>query len=382
MPGWRVAAFTVLVGTTVAMACRYTVRELGFVNLEGQPWTLVQFVTDPSSSPTPLPNDSNVAAVQISPEDDPNHPAVLAAGEETRAVLLDGKGRALAMRTTDPISEALHSPLRSQLANESLESFAFVLVKPGSDETENARAREMAATAEAKLAALAPHLPRPVAHPLRVIELTPEQVERERVTLWSLGLDEIDGAALSIIYGRGRRAGPPIHSTFDDAELATQLALVGESCECETDRAWLLEPTIPMQWPDAAALEAPGVLGFDPASPMVHAEVRRILARGDFGIGRGTNADGNRPKDLTEIVFGYTEVSLDDPLPDTTPAPLAPTAAGPPPPSVQIRRGDDWGFEETEQTADDEENALSPTIVATLIVITLSVAAALVLLRR
>jgi len=153
-----------------------------------------------------------------------------------------------------------------------------------------------------------------------------------------------------VIYGRGRRAGEPLAGDFNETEFTTQLALVGESCECETDRAWLLEPTAPMRWPERIAERAPGALGFDPESPMVKAEISRILSRGDFGTGRSTQGDGRRPKDLAEIVFGYSEHTLDDRLGESNrPAPAAAAAEAKgaviSSPKVVIRRDDGWDFQ-------------------------------------
>ena len=74
-PG-AVAGLVALGIATSAMACRYTVRELGFVNLQGRPWTVVE-VTAETDVSTYLPVDANVNVVRINPNVDPNHPAVM-----------------------------------------------------------------------------------------------------------------------------------------------------------------------------------------------------------------------------------------------------------------------------------------------------------------
>jgi hypothetical protein len=359
--------FAVFVMATCAYACRYTVRELGFVNLDGTPWTLVYLSTDPSFTLPVLANDVNVRSIVVDPTTDPNHPAALMSDQTVTAVLLGPTGRTLSLHSDDPIREATESPLRRRLAAEALDTFAFLLLKLGQDENENDHARRVAAGARGKLAALAPHLPRPVSHPLRVIELTAEDAANEHVLLWSLGIDQSDNAAIAIVYGRGRRAGEPLFGAFDETELTTQLALVGESCECETDRAWLNEPTAPMRWPEASAYAAPEALGFDPASPMVHAEVRRILARGDFGVGRPAKATGNRPKDLSEIVFGYTEVALEERLPETQPIHRPLPSTPPVAPNVELRRDDGWGFDEPTSTPLDEPRSSGRFLLVTAI---------------
>ena len=369
-----------LLMTTTAWACRYTVREIGFVNLQGDNWTLVQVTSDPSDEPILPEGDVNLDLEIINPLDDPNHPAVIALdGMNGHAIVgSDGRARTLGdISLEQAIEQCLTSDLRTTIATEALDTFAFVLVIPGPDDEENARARAAAATAQQQLTALAPHLPKPVKNPLQVIELTPEQVAEEDILLWSIGADDTSHASLVVMYGRGRRAGPPIQEDYEGTELTTQLALIGESCECETDRAWLKEPIALMQ-SDAVSRNAPDKLGFDPASPMVQAEIVRILARGDFGSGRQKpgQGDGRRPKDLAEIVFGYTERSLDERFGDnqktiaedrstvaTAPS-SSPTMPGA---EVVTRRDDGWDFEpeepkptQTSPIADNAPEASSP----------------------
>lgn len=369
MPKLLIPALLVTLAiTTTAFACRYTVREIGFVNLQGENWTLVQVSEEPSRDFILPEGDVNLELAFINPSDDPNHPAVVALNGREGHVILGPDGRTMVLEdaTLDQaLRRCLASDLRTTIATEALDTFAFVLVVPGPDADENARARAAAATAQQQLTALAPHLPKPVKNPLQVIELTPEQVAEEDILLWSIGADDTSRASLVVMYGRGRRAGPPIQEDYEGTELTTQLALIGESCECETDRAWLKEPIALMQT-DAVSRDAPDRLGFDPASPMVQAEIVRILARGDFGTGRQKpgEGDGRRPKDLAEIVFGYTERSLDDRFGDnqrtiaedraTVSTPPSPTPAMPGA-EVVTRRDDGWDFEPEEP---------EPTIIA------------------
>lgn len=383
-----VVCLVVLAIASSAMACRYTVRELGFVNLQGRPWTLVE-VTTSEDTTLIAPSDANLGVATINPTVDPNHPAVLATQGRDGVVLMSPDGRALQIEGADPLSQSITSPLRERIANEALDTFAFVLVLTGEDEIENQRAQSLARSAHTRLNALAPHLPRPVSTPLTVIELSPEQREKEKVLLWSLGLDQNQGAQLAVIYGRGRRAGEPLRGDFSETEFTTQLALVGESCECETDRAWLLEPTAPMRWPEPIAHRAAGSLGFDPASPMVQAEVSRILSRGQYGTGRGTAGDGRRPKDLAEIVFGYSEHTLDDRIGESGRSLPAATATvteeSISSPKVELRRDDGWGFQPptvTPTATQEDSSSFVPLIFGVLGVASMSLIAAVIILRR
>jgi hypothetical protein len=86
---------------------------------------------------------------------------------------------------------------------------------------------------------------------------------------------------LAVVYGRGRLAGRlMVGDAIQLRETLAQLALVGESCECETDRAWFEERTLPLPWNPQARQQAAPTLGFDPDSPLVQAEMVRIISQG------------------------------------------------------------------------------------------------------
>ena len=183
------AVLLCLMTAHVAMACRYTVREIGFVNLDGRPWTLVQVGTEDGFTPTIDPIETNLGTMTVDPVLDPNHPAVRATSGKAGFVLLGPDGRTMALGTNDPHVAAnlsIESPIRTRIANHALDTFAFVLVIPGPDKQENQRARSAALSAQQQLTALAPHLPRPVANPLSVIELSSDDLRNERVLLCSV----------------------------------------------------------------------------------------------------------------------------------------------------------------------------------------------------
>jgi hypothetical protein len=100
---------------------------------------------------------------------------------------------------------------------------------------------------------------------------------------------------LAVVYGRGRLAGRlMVGDTIQLRETLAQLALVGESCECETDRAWFEERTVPLPWNSQARQQAAPNLGFDPDSPLVQAEMVRIISQGKSSRRKPQNGRSNR----------------------------------------------------------------------------------------
>jgi hypothetical protein len=173
-------------------------------------------------------------------------------------------------------------------------------------------------------------LPRPIAFPVRTVRLSLGQRAADPVWLWSLGLEAVapdDQAAASepviaVMYGRGRLAGPVMTgSAIEVRETLAQLALVGESCECETDRKWLDERVIPYRWAVNDRELAAQRLGFDPESPLVRAEMVRIVSQG-VGAGRskksmtgsdaeaGSEVEGGSGDAIERLLLGYNESSV------------------------------------------------------------------------
>lgn len=346
-------------GLCTALFCRYTIRDIGFVDLDGPTYSLTEVTLDGVTGADFAAGDlgrivdSNVTAGRISAAATAD-PRVQSAGpaggwvldrEGLDPILLGGKGL-----TRDLARErALTSPMRERLGQQLVDAFAVLLVigEPGPEIAEELRA------AREGLGLLSGQLPRPIVRPLAELYVPEANREEERVLLWSLGLPARDGGvATALIYGRGRLAGPVLRGeAIERGELLAQLALVGESCECDTERDWLAEPSIPLAWPGEQRSRMAEDLGFDPASPLVRAEVVRILEREASGPS-GDSAG------VDDVVFGYRESSLvGDPV---SPAPeeesrgvethVGPESGGasPGPDHDPIAHrpteGDDWGF--------------------------------------
>ena len=53
----------------------------------------------------------------------------------------------------------------------------------------------------------------------------------------------------AIVFGRGRRLGEPLEGALiTRTVLQERLAMIGQDCECDLDRAWLKGPVLPGRW--------------------------------------------------------------------------------------------------------------------------------------
>ena len=330
--------------------CRYTVRDIGFVDLVGPEYRLSWcgpaadgLDGEAETLVGVLGRDGNVGSGSLGPDAAPPGWWLTRDGLDPIRLGVSGSGGLAAREAWEA---SVRSPVRDQLLSEALTSFATLLRIKGSDSEEEARIDAVIADARAGLAVLSGSLPRPVERPLVSLNIPADRREQERVTLWALGLDAAGGPGLAVVYGRGKLAGPVmVGQEITLEETLAQLALVGESCECDTSRDWFNEARLPMAWTDRQRARAASELGFDPESPMVKSEVVRILERGPMagGVPREGDVDG-----IEALVFGYRESELTH---EGVPAPVRDFEVDPGAPSrspgliLEPTPGDDWGFE-------------------------------------
>ena len=164
----------------------------------------------------------------------------------------------------------------------------------------------------------------------------------EFVLRWSLGLPVEPGRqpSIAVLYGRSKLAGRVLHGPGMTAgDILDQLSVVGLSCECEQARDWALRPSLPGTWTHSYHMAAVDQLGFDPAHPLVLAEVRRILARGNDApvlTNPGDTSD--------DLVLGYSESTVIEDIP-VSPTAERPEPIAPPPqrePGSQSTESLEW----------------------------------------
>lgn len=342
-----------------ANACDYTVRDIGFIPHESPRYTLVVM------SPSPVVIDDatkqlcrywGMATLSLAPPNAGNMPVAIRDHHAEHPItssiwLMDADRRCLHLQDIQDVSEPVSlekliaqrfsTPTMQHLRLSASTTFAQVLLLDAQQSRE-----EEAHKAAASLKELEPMLPRPVTLPAEVVVVSPERRESESLLLWALGIDSgpIDEAVLVVLYGRGRLAGPALlGEAITHPALVAQLALVGESCECETDRAWLAERTIPFYWDEEDDRTAKSYLGFDPGNQQVQDDVQRVIKRGQ----RLGSID--RPDTIERIVSSYMESHVDGYQPRRLEIPVG----GPPKANVTstVIQGDGWDFAESKTDA-------------------------------
>lgn len=327
----------------VALACRYSVRDTGFVDLGNSPLRLELSADSsfPADARTALAQaasavllDSNVSFSAL-PEARQGEPALLRLVDSEGRGLILASGPAVPRTRTDAVhlmEGVAFSAMRDSLLKEALRAYAVILLVEGSDDQANARAREAAQAAINTVARLIPGMPKPVDVPPQILSLPRAAQAAESVLLWGLGLDPAPSKdpRLTIVYGRGRRLGTPLEGPLiTQTVLRERLVLVGQDCECDLDRAWLRGPLVPGRWDHAMQEAAAKSLGFDPENPVVRAEVSRIVDRNPLPGQRRKTGGTSHP-------LGYSEDSVDsmpapadlvDSAPESDPAKPAPQAA-------------------------------------------------------
>ena len=323
-----------LLQTQAAHACRYNVRDAGFVDL-GEPSYLVYGYISNDTAPAFATKfeqicyaalmDANVTAEVVNVDAEARHPAVQhldeAGIESLPAVLLvSPDGRALPLSSAASgaspddslwtiVDQILSSPTRERLLSHLSSAYGVVLLVDGADEQKNAAARGAVDGAIASIASRMGEMPKSVAHPPVVVPVPRDVQSRERILLWSLGIEmeSLQLPCAAAIYGKARQIGPVLQG--DDItkdRLIGILALIGADCECTLDSSLLRGPKLLIEWPETVQTAVAENLGFDPENPVVKTEVSQILGQ----AGRARQGAGSSDP-YSNWAVGYEELSVE-----------------------------------------------------------------------
>ena len=274
-----------------SQACRFTIREIGFSSLSKVSYVLYRIDANASFIPKQQMegfSDSNVKmfglsvkedktnrVIQFAIKQDLNMPAYVLAAPDGRMIALEGDS----FKNTIEAATLL-SPARKQLIAEMPTTYAAVILIEGREAAENGIASDKVLKACERIESVMPHMPKQVSKGPKMIFISNEQFEEEKVMLWSLGLDTIpEHPTAFIVYGRGRIMGDGInYSEIQKGAVYKLLSIIGADCECGLDRKWMLGYQMPLDWPAETRQSLSNILGFDVDNPMVLTEMSRILA--------------------------------------------------------------------------------------------------------
>jgi len=305
---YLLTCFFISLFASLAQACRYNIRDVGFVDLGRNNYYLFGFVDSNTSekfrlafekvTAAALP-DSNVTAALIDVDKDTRHPALeyyRKANLNTypAAVLISPRGKTKVISLSSPdkpldkfiasaVDGIILSPIREQVLPRLLEVYAAVLLFETENDAENNAARAMTRAALEELRRAMEFLPKEVKNPPIMLSIPPESVAREEILLWSLDLDKekLKTPCAVVLFGRGQQVGPVLAGLdLKQKYIFNVLSVVGADCECDLDRRWMQGIKVPHRWDKKLQSRVVKVLGFDPASPMVKTEINRIVGRG------------------------------------------------------------------------------------------------------
>ena len=316
-------------------ACRYNVRDVGFVDLGGTPYAVYCFVNE--STPQEFVEafqevtaaglmDSNVVPVLVNVDTNKTHPAIrylekFNVRSYPTLLIVSGEGRPMPPiifdGAADPkaklwslVDDLLKSQKRVEILDKLVKTFAVVVVVEGPNDDENKTARGNAEQAIKHIASQMNLMPKLVSKPPELVVVDHASVEKEKTLLWAICIDtnesDITKPFAAVMYGRGRVMGDVLE--YDRANkdtLVGLLSIVGADCECGLDRKWMQGNMIPLVWDDDIQRMAAKNLGFDPENPTVKMEISLILKKGP-----NENLVNRDPDAIPAVGFGYQEIEV------------------------------------------------------------------------
>jgi len=304
-------------------ACRFNVREVGFVDLGIAPYYLYGFVNqdtpeDIVSSIEEISSailmGSNIVVEMIDVDQQKEHPAMKcldlwSVQSFPAAVLVSPDGQSLLVPITEPncpstslragpfqetlglaLDNILWSPKRKEILRQVSKTYGVVLLIEGADAQENKKAKEATSAAIEQISSQMEFLPKAIDHPPVLVVLEKESFSQEKILLWSLGLiaEAIKKPHAVVLYGRARWLGPMfIGEQITEDNLAAILFLIGADCECGLDQRWLQGTMLPAKWDENLQELMAETLEFDPENPMLKMEISWIVRRGYYSYPSG-----------------------------------------------------------------------------------------------
>ncbi len=304
--------FLILSPTT---PCEYNIRDAGFVALADPPYSLYFYIDDriPQESVAHfeeisrlLARESNVLPTIVHTRGQKGHqamdyyrfweiqtpPALIMVSPDRRSIHLPltSGPEILNESLWLEIEKAASSPLREEILERIVTSYAVILLIEGLDAGKNSSAREKTAQAARNIASFMNQLPKRIEEPPHTIIVRSEDAQREKILLWSLDIDpeSRDTPQIAVLFGRGRILYSPFKSeAISVSDLTAMLSIMGLSCDCGLDKRGMMGLRIPLRWGPAIQSEVVKRLGFDAENPLIKREIAGILAANNLMDGAG-----------------------------------------------------------------------------------------------
>ncbi len=309
---WFAGSFLII---SPAMPCEYSIRDAGFVALADPPYSLYFYIDDrtPATDAVYFEEisrsmawESNISPMIVHVSDQKSHRAMdYYRFWEIQAlpalILVSPGGRSLRLPLAPgpemfkeslwlEVEKAASSPLREEILEHIVKSYAVILLIEGRDAGENLSARKKIEQAARNLASFMSQLPKRIEAPPHTMILPAEAVQREKILLWSLDVDPESrkSAQIAVLFGRGRILYSPFENeAITVADLTAILSIMGLSCDCGLDKRGMMGLRIPLRWDPTVQAEVVKQLGFDAENPLIKREIAGILSAENFMEGAG-----------------------------------------------------------------------------------------------
>lgn len=304
-------AVATVVLVSPSAACRYNVRDVGFVDLDRSTYW-VRLGSAELKGATNLSWDSfravfsngNVRIAQEPSRLERELTTILVAPDDRTRIVSRGDGNAL---TTNSLQTACVSELSQRMVDRLIDCHSIALLIEGTSTTANIDARNVIDDAIEQVLATRSLWPKPIENPPEVVTIRQSDRPLEETLLWSMGVeDDAQTPQVVVLFGRGRSLGPVLsHSDIESGLLVKRLNIISIDCECDFNVGALIGPMIPHRWTDEHEARATKSLGFDPGLPLVKVEVEQILARWPGG-----NSSERTEQAFGDPLLGYQEIEL------------------------------------------------------------------------
>jgi hypothetical protein len=252
-------------------------------------------------------------------------PAMILVSPEGRSLVIQISIQHFKETVWSALESVVSSPKREEILQHIVKAYCVVLLIQGKEVTENKRAEKAIAGAIENITKMMSQMPKQVKEPPRLILIHPELFSKEKILLWSLGVNENETseAHVAVLYGKGRRIGALLKgASITESEVFNILSVIGSACECGLDKGWTLGVMLPLRWGEKLQAEVMKLIGFDAESPMVKTEVSQILSLGKAT--KGQRMDEETVASLRDKFHGYREEVVEfESTPTVTTVPLS-----------------------------------------------------------
>jgi hypothetical protein len=224
------------------------------------------------------------------------------------------------------------SPIREEILDHIISSYGVVVMAEGTSETQNRQASEMIADVLNQIEVSMATAPKPVGASPCVLVVKKSDFDREKVLLWSLGIEGFEEEPqAAVLFGRARKIGGVLRGgDLSKDRLMEVLSVIGLDCECGLDRSWMEGTRIPLRWDSSVQAKASKSLGFDAENPMARMEITQILTRGpSFATSKSSGPGAGE-----DPLLGYSEqvfTAKGEPVEEQSVAAGHPSERDPPP---------------------------------------------------